>query len=258
MNDDASSRGGSRLTATTGYYPTVDELLEAISNETDYKALTAKLTKDFLHCLLKDTLIHLKQARKYSVSIDAFSDRMDSFNATLLDNQKQQKEFATKLNELKGMNVSTPSTREQSLPVTDDKYLRQLKITGIPENNEKYLNDRLLKDKQIFEETVKKLGVETCIEDCKRLGRYTEGKSRPLLVTMASTWDQRLCKSKVIENDLYRQQNILFLPELSADKIKEKSILRKRYQLIQEGHEKSTMKIRNLKLYLNGNEVIVN
>ena len=45
----------SRVNSNSGYYPSVEELLVAMNNDVDYKTLTGKLTKDWLHCLLKAT-----------------------------------------------------------------------------------------------------------------------------------------------------------------------------------------------------------
>ena len=70
MNDETGSRGGPRTNSTSNYYPTVDELLGALSNDAEYKALTGKLNKEWLHCLLKDTLLHLKQAKSRSITFD--------------------------------------------------------------------------------------------------------------------------------------------------------------------------------------------
>ena len=62
MNDDGGSRGGSRLNSASGGrdYPSIDELVNP--KDGDFKALTGKLTKDWLLCLLKDALSHLRTA----------------------------------------------------------------------------------------------------------------------------------------------------------------------------------------------------
>ena len=43
------------------YYPQVDELVHASPQE--FKTLTGKLSDDWLMCLLKDTVDHLKKAK---------------------------------------------------------------------------------------------------------------------------------------------------------------------------------------------------
>ena len=38
------------------------------------------------------------------------------------------------------------------------------------------------------------------IDDCRRLGGYTQDKNCPIPVTFANVWDARKCRSKAIEN----------------------------------------------------------
>ena len=71
MNGDGGSRGGSRLNSASGgrdYYPSIDELVNA--NDGEFKALTGKLTKDWLLCLLKDVFSHLRTAKSSNSNFD--------------------------------------------------------------------------------------------------------------------------------------------------------------------------------------------
>ena len=108
-------------------------------------------------------------------------------------------------------------------------------------------------DKTSLETISASLGTEIIVEDCRRLGKYTTGKNRPILVTFSSVWDVRKLRSKAIEQKLYQRDGILIVPELSYDDRQvEKKLLKKRYDLMSNGTEKSRIKIKDLKLYVDG------
>ena len=114
-------------------------------------------------------------------------------------------------------------------------------------------NDRALFDKASIETISADLGTEVIIEDCRRLGNFIPGKSRTVLVTFSNIWDARKLRSKAIEQQLYRHKGVLIVPELSyEDRQVEKKILQKRFELINQGTEKSRIRIRDLKLYVDG------
>ena len=95
------------------------------------------------------------------------------------------------------------------------------------------------------------------ITDCFRLGKFKTENIRPrtLIVTFASVWDQRKVISQCFQLKSYSEK-IFISPELSnEDKIKEKKLLNKRWQLIQSGVERQHLKIKNLRLFNNQNEV---
>ena len=95
------------------------------------------------------------------------------------------------------------------------------------------------------------------ITDCFRLGKFKTENIRPrtLIVTFASVWDQRKVISQCFQLKSYSEK-IFISPELSTeDKIKEKKLLNKRWQLIQSGVERQQLKIKNLRLFNNQNEV---
>ena len=63
MTDEVGGRGPCRSNSTSvgggrNYYPQVDELVHANDEK-----LTEKLTKDWLLCLLRDTVSHLREAK---------------------------------------------------------------------------------------------------------------------------------------------------------------------------------------------------
>ena len=96
------------------------------------------------------------------------------------------------------------------------------------------------------------LGTEVIIEHCRRLGKFIPGKSRTVLVTFNNIWDARELRTKAIEQQLYRHKGVLIVPELSYEDQVEKKILKKRFELINQGTGKSRIRIRDLKLYVDG------
>ena len=65
--------------------------------------------------------------------------------------------------------------------------------------------------------------------------------------------------SKSIERKLFQEKDIGILAQLSpSDQEIERCLLAKRYTLIKDGTDKSRIKIRNLKLYIDGQEIAHN
>ena len=272
MNDETGSRGGPRTNSTSNYYPTVDELLGALSNDAEYKALTGKLNKEWLHCLLKDTLLHLKQAKSHSITFDTIDKRMKTFDGMIeqqcynnnliegklqaFDELLQQQKLATAAvqKSLDDMKLAPGHLNAANNP--DDLFKRQLKIVNIDENDKPSFNERALADKSALEKISADLGVHVKIDDCRRIGKYDTSRKRPIIVTFNSVWDARLLRSKAIESKLYNSSGILIVPELSpADKEKERKLLKKRYDLVQCGYDKTKLRIRNLRLFHNDAEI---
>ena len=86
------------------------------------------------------------------------------------------------------------------------------------------------------------------ITNCFRLGKFKTENKRPRtrIVTFASVWDQRKVMSQCSHLKTYSEK-IFISPELSTiDKIKEKKLLNKRWQLIQSGVERKHLRIKIL------------
>lgn len=153
---------------------------------------------------------------------------------------------------------SISSQPQNNLSPTTD-YQKQLKFIGIKENDIKFRDDKQLKEKGDIENVIRKLGSNIAIADCKRLGRFTENKNRPLLVTFASIWDKRLCHTLAIQKKLFNSDGVLIVPELSPeDRLIEKRLLQKRYDMIHvDKVAPERLKIRKLKLLLDNIEVTI-
>ena len=149
--------------------------------------------------------------------------------------------------------------QKESLSRTDN-HRYQVKIVGVPENNLRFSNDRKLREKEIIEDIATELNLHNVqVSDCHRNGKFNNSKRRPFIATFSSIWDARRMVSKSIERKLFQEKGILVLAQLSPnDQGIERSLLAKRYTLINDGTDKSRIKIRNLKLYIDGKEIAHN
>lgn len=251
MTGEDRTRSGSTSAGGKNYYPSIDELVDA--NGEDFKCLTDKLTKDWLLCLLKDSIAHLRQAKS---TIHSYSIIDDKIKKITEDNST----IVNKLNEISAsqpiprpLTEQFPTRRVQN--ATDD-YNIQLKFVGVPEIDVKNPIAKQLQEKESIENIISDLGANSEVADCRRLGRYDSSKNRPVLVTFNNIWDKRKCLNLAIQKKYYNHKRILIIPELSpTDKLIEKALLRKRYDLINTGVDKSRLRIRNLKLYQDEVEV---
>ena len=145
--------------------------------------------------------------------------------------------------------------QKESLSRTDNRRYH-VKIVGVPENNLRFSNDRKLRDKEIIEDISTELNLHNVqVSDCHRNGKFNDTKRRPINATFPSIWDARRMVSKSIERKLFEEKDVLVLAQLSpSDQEIERCLLAKRYTLINDGTDKSRIKIRNLKLYIDGKE----
>ena len=126
----------------------------------------------------------------------------------------------------------------------------------VPENNLRFSNDRKLRDKKIIEVIATELNLHNVqVADCHRNGKFNNSKPRPVSATFSSIWDATRMVSKSIEKKLFQEKRILVLAQLSpSDQEIERSLLAKRYTVINDGTNETRIKIRNLKLYIDGKE----
>ena len=72
------------------------------------------------------------------------------------------------------------------------------KVIGVEESISRSSLELQLEDKTSVDNVLSDLGVNCHIRDCHRLGRFSDDKTRPLLVIFNSVWDSRLCRSRAI------------------------------------------------------------
>ena len=131
-----------------------------------------------------------------------------------------------------------------------DEYQYEVRVSGIPENNEASRIKRQFKDKEEVENVCSSIGCTYPIKECRRIGKFVDGRTRKLLVTFDSVCDARALVAKASEKDLYKNSRVLITPGLSeADVRKEQVVLKKRWELMNSGIRKEDLRIHKFRLY---------
>ena len=136
-------------------------------------------------------------------------------------------------------------------------YQYQIKISGFTEaHGTKNKLERYNINKDKINNLLSQMEINDAnIEDIFPVGKYSSDKNRTLIVTFSSVWDKR----RILSNRHFLKnftQKIFVSPVLSpTDQIIENSILKKRRELIEAGTSRSTIKIKDLKLFVNNEEI---
>ena len=147
-------------------------------------------------------------------------------------------------------------TSSENKPNKNPLLKFQLRISGIKENSENtnYI-ERQKSDLVYINKILKHLNKENCkVTDCFRLGKFDHANTRPrtVLVTFSSVWDRNMIlqSAKLLSSF---SDKIYISPALCPSDMQiERNILKKRWQLLQNGHERKDIKVNNLKLYMKG------
>ncbi len=87
------------------------------------------------------------------------------------------------------------------------------------------------------------------IRDCVRLGKYIASRNRPILVKLSRTYEVQTILSN--RKKLHSKPSISIKPQMSPEEISiEKIILKKRWELIQNGQDRSGIRIRGNSLFV--------
>lgn len=170
----------------------------------------------------------------------------------LENNPKISEDFIKRFEKLE-KNISSHTN---AIKPSED-YRLHVRIIGLKESVNKNFLERYNNDYKAVKDVLSFLELpDMLISDLRRLGKFSPDRSRPVLVKFSHVWEVRKLIS-LARNLKNYSLKILIFPELcNQDKQKEKQILKKRYDLIQSGVSKDHVKIRNLKLYLDHNEII--
>ena len=133
-----------------------------------------------------------------------------------------------------------------------------IRINGVPEPSNQKLHDRMDTDIQAVRKVMEYLGepVNEPITGSLRLGKYRSDATRPiiLLVRFKNPWLVRKLPAKSYILKDYSDR-VYLSRELTVDEKKlESRILFERYKLVETGISKDRLRVRDLKLYLDGKE----
>ena len=122
-------------------------------------------------------------------------------------------------------------------------------VRGIDESKDKDLRIRIEKDRQEVKTVLQFLALNDTINDCKRVGKYTPDKHRPLLVTMPSAFDKRLLLSSLARLKNY-DKKVYISRELSPEERQlQNRALKARRIMIDKGIPRKDIKVNECKLY---------
>jgi len=157
--------------------------------------------------------------------------------------------------------ITTDASSSHNVKNTDSMVKFRVRLSGLPEpNSDLKFMDRQKEEQAAILNIMKFINLENVpISDSFRIGKYKAENKQPrkILITFSSVWDRRKVVSNAHLLKDYKHQ-IYISPELTvADKAIEKTLMQKRWELIQSGTDKKLLKIKNLKLYNNGEEVVI-
>lgn len=139
------------------------------------------------------------------------------------------------------------------------KAITSLRISNLGEVTADSYSERIVKERESILKIFNHLG-ENCkdsISDILRLGQFKKDAKRPraVLVKFTNPWTAHklLANANLLKGSEYK---VFLSRDLTPEEQRiEKMILKKRYELIQEGEVRTNLKIRNLQLYRNGKVV---
>ena len=155
------------------------------------------------------------------------------------------------------MNESKVKTPENVRKQQSQDFSTGIRIQNVPEIASQNSAQKLQNDmKHVMAILKHTIGEEPTISDCFRTGKYDETKRRNIIVKLSNIWTTR--KNLANSHDMkdYPADYRAFIPrELThEERILEKNLLKKRRDLIENGTKRTSIRIRNLKLYIDGNE----
>ena len=104
-----------------------------------------------------------------------------------------------------------------------DEY--EVRVTGIPENNEASRIKRQFKDKEEVENVCSSIGCTYPIKECRRIGKFVDGRTRKLLVIFNSDWDAKALVAKTSEKELYKNSSVLITHGLSEADVRKEQVV---------------------------------
>ena len=151
--------------------------------------------------------------------------------------------------------VHQPSTERVHQPLEPEREYNVVMfgITELPQGSSHYSRSEhdFNEARSVISNLHNESDYRCSIRNCRRLGKYDCSKSlpRPLLVSLNSTADVRF----ILSHRHCLPPSIYIKPDRSVSERKtEKLLLRERWKLIQSGTPRSSIKLRNSALYLNG------
>ena len=208
-----------------------------------YKPSRLKQKKSTLECLLRESLSQLGECKKQFGGV---------LSETAQTVKPIEQKLATSETDRQITNSNQPLLYADAIKKTlderdyDSKAQETIVLYNIPESS----TPMKIQMCKLFE----KLKIAPSrIKNLSRLGKFkpeSTARPRPVEIQLTSSYDRRITLSNAF---LLKGTKIFVKPKLSwKDRIKEKDLLSKRYELIQLGLNRDSLSIRDLKLFHNG------
>ena len=258
MGEDKIRTNSSSNPGNKDYYPQVHELLHVTPEH--FKTLTNKLKKDWLLCLLKDTVSNLKLARSGVSSLDSINSQNAEVKTLITENSVPQPK--TTMTDTT-TNCSWADAVKKSLDERDydKKSARTVIFYSVEEDKEPPDSADTGNLVKIDEVAIQQLSTRMNFCDIKtrklvRLGHEkpdSNVRPRPIELTLEKESE----KADVMKNAYRLQGTKIFVkPKLKwKEKLKEKGLLKLRFELCQNGFDKSLLRLRDLNLFFNGTRI---
>ena len=157
----------------------------------------------------------------------------------------------------KKMNESEVKTPENVRKQHSQDCSTGIRIQNVPEKASQKSAQRLQHDmKHVMAILKHTIGEEPTISDCFRIGKYDETKRRGIIVKLSNIWTTRKFLANSHHMKDYPADYRAFISrELThEERIIERNLLKERRDLIENGTKPTSIRIRNLKLYVDGND----
>jgi len=226
-----------------------------------------------LHCVMTEVNSKIqKVVNDFNDRSDCLSSKIDSCFASIAEKEATLNEKIAQLNtKLIESSTTTNSVehrkQEERKPQynfktpADSELKYKVRFSGIPETQSKSTYQaRKQNDLNKLNEILTFLGVENDVRDVQRLGKFDQERSAPrkLLVTFSTVWQaiKILNNAKLLKEFSYQ---VFVAPALSRTDLEiERTILKKRRELINDGVDPKILRIKGLKLYKNTDEISCN
>ena len=136
---------------------------------------------------------------------------------------------------------------QQKTPKNHENY-EGIRFRGIPELKSNNSRERYEHDLKQVKAVTKHLQITCNVTDLKQVGKFSEGKSRTLIVKIDSDYAKRLILLSLSKMKNYKMPIIISNELNPEEQAVENDLLQKRRQMLESGTKSNEIRIRNLKL----------
>ena len=277
---------GRLASAYSSYYPTLDEVLSSTDDDLNkylnktVKGNVVSLFKELINRYrdngtIKTEIMEMKQSLAEVVEeVQHLKEQPPPSKATYSEITQSIAKVVEEVQQLKEQPVPTKVTNNEIThnEVNINERSIELRVSGIPEFKSSHAksnrSEQIDYEEKSIASIVKYLECEDdCIKSFNRLGKYQPNATRPR--TLLVKFKTELVVNKILaranklrfyEGDGIQDKYKVFISKSlsKTEQELENKLLKKRRELINEGNQPSTLRIRNFELFLNDRRVDLN